>query len=56
MASFSDEHRKWQAAQKAAAISGTRTDRTEAERLRQALTEHPAVNRARRQTDARPVR
>lgn len=57
MASFAEDHRRWQQAQRDAATTGSRRDAAEAERLRRQLTEHPAVKSARRQAgNGRPVR
>ncbi|QKW15437.1 hypothetical protein [Verrucosispora sp. NA02020] len=56
MASFADDHSKWQQARQTAAVTGSRSDAAEAERLRSQLTQHPAVKAARKQTDARPIR
>lgn len=56
MSSFADAHRKWQQAKQDAERIGSKAARDEAERLRQQLIEHPAVQRARKLTNARPVR
>lgn len=56
MSSFASQHRKWQQAEEDADASGSKAAREEAERQRQALIASRAVQQARRQTNARPVR
>ncbi|RKR92693.1 hypothetical protein BDK92_7171 [Micromonospora pisi] len=54
--SFADQHAAWQEQTAVARQTGTEADRAEAERLRQEVVASPAVQRARKATDARPVR